>query len=258
VPCSRLIGKLTICMIVLLFTAGACAQNDQRPPGTVDQGGAVYVHGEPVYKAGGDVIAPRAVYAPDPEYSEEARRAELQGQCVLWMVVGADGKPRDVRIARSLDSGLDEKSIEAIRTWRFEPARKDGQAVAVQINVETSFRLYSSPGLPAALDPISRQGTEASRLPDKHLADYPLVLDIRFAKGKLTADGYVVTAEASLAGGTTGKVIALTCGPKGKCFMLKSGNYPARWRSADELDLTGRNEDNGKWQKARFSAGPVL
>lgn len=120
-----------------------------------------------------------------------------------------------MRIARSLDAGLDEKSIEAIRTWRFEPARKDGQAVAVQINVETGFRLYSSPGLPAALDPISRQGTEASRLPDKHLADYPLALDIRFVKGKLTADGYVVTAEACLAGGTTGKVIASPRDPAG-------------------------------------------
>lgn len=255
---SRLTDKLIICMIVPLFTAGAWAQNDQPPPGTVDKGAPIYLHGELVYRVGGDVIAPRAVYAPDPEYSEEARGAELQGQCLLWMVVGADGKPRDVRIARSLDPGLDEKSIEAIRTWRFEPARKDGRAVAVQINVETSFRLYSSPGLPAALDPISRQGTEASRLRDKHLADYPLVLDIKFVKGKLTADGYVVTAEASLAGGTIGKVIALTCGPKGKCFMLKSGNYPARWRIADELELTGRNEDNGKWQKARFSAAPGL
>lgn len=94
-------SKLTICMIVLLFTAGACAQNDQRPPGTVDQGGSVYVHGEPVYKAGGDVIAPGAVYAPDPEYSEEARRAELQGQCMLWMVVGG-GRPAKRCANRSL------------------------------------------------------------------------------------------------------------------------------------------------------------
>jgi TonB family protein len=38
--------------------------------------------------------------------------------------------------------GLDEKAIDAVRTWKFDPARRDGQAVAVQINVEVSFRLY--------------------------------------------------------------------------------------------------------------------
>jgi TonB family protein len=81
------------------------------------------VHGEPKVSSG--VKAPRAIYTPDPEYSEEARRAKLQGTCVLWVLVGADGKPHDVRVARSLGMGLDEKSIEAIRSWRFEPATKD-------------------------------------------------------------------------------------------------------------------------------------
>ena len=57
-------------------------------------------------------------------------------------LVAADGRPRDIRVARSLGMGLDEKAIEAVRTWRFEPARKDGNPVAVQINVEVSFRLY--------------------------------------------------------------------------------------------------------------------
>jgi protein TonB len=47
-----------------------------------------------------------------------------------------------MRIVRSVGMGLDEKALEAVRTWRFDPARKDGQAVAVQINVEVSFRLY--------------------------------------------------------------------------------------------------------------------
>ena len=57
-------------------------------------------------------------------------------------VVGTDGKTHDVRIVRSLGMGLDERSVETIRTWRFDPATKNGQTVAVQINVEVSFRLY--------------------------------------------------------------------------------------------------------------------
>jgi TonB family protein len=95
-----------------------------------------------VFKVGGGVSAPKALYAPDPEYSEEARKAKYQGTCVLWLIVGPDGHPRDIKIARSLGLGLDEKAIEAVKTWKFEPAMKDGKPVAVQINVEVSFRLY--------------------------------------------------------------------------------------------------------------------
>jgi protein TonB len=103
------------------------------------RGGGV---GGGVFRVGGGVSAPRVTYQPDPEYSEEARKAKYQGTCVLWLVVGPDGKPRDIRVARSLGLGLDEKAIEAVKTWKFEPAMKDGKPVAVQINVEVSFRLY--------------------------------------------------------------------------------------------------------------------
>jgi TonB family protein len=58
------------------------------------------------------------------------------------MIVGPDGRARDIRVVRSVGMGLDEKAIDAVRTWKFDPARRDGQAVAVQINVEVSFRLY--------------------------------------------------------------------------------------------------------------------
>ena len=44
--------------------------------------------------------------------------------------------------ARSLGMGLDQKAIEAVRQWKFEPAKLNGQAVPVQINVEVNFRLY--------------------------------------------------------------------------------------------------------------------
>jgi protein TonB len=95
-----------------------------------------------VFRVGGGVSAPKAIYSPDPEYSEEARKAKYQGTCVLWLIVGPDGRPRDMRVSRTLGLGLDEKAIEAVKTWRFEPAMKDGRPVAVQINVEVSFRLY--------------------------------------------------------------------------------------------------------------------
>src|SRR5437667_27639 len=92
--------------------------------------------------AGGGVSPPIPIYKPDPEYSEEARKAKYQGAVILWIVVGPDGRVHNMRVARSLGLGLDEKAMEAVRTWKFEPAKKDGQAVAVQLNIEVSFRLY--------------------------------------------------------------------------------------------------------------------
>ena len=53
-----------------------------------------------------------------------------------------DGRTYEVRVQRSLGMGLDEKAIAAVRMWRFEPARKNGQPVAVQVNVEVNFQLY--------------------------------------------------------------------------------------------------------------------
>lgn len=94
------------------------------------------------YRIGGGVSAPRIIYAPEPDFSEEARKAKYQGTVVLWLVVGADGRPHDVRVQSSLGMGLDEKAIEAIRQWKFEPGRKDGVPVSVQVNVEVNFRLY--------------------------------------------------------------------------------------------------------------------
>jgi TonB family protein len=103
------------------------------------RGGGV---GGGVFRVGGGVLAPRPISTPDPQYTEEARQAKYEGTCVLAMIVGADGKPREIRIQRGIGMGLDKKAIEAVQQWRFSPATKDGQPVSVQINVEVSFKLY--------------------------------------------------------------------------------------------------------------------
>jgi len=95
-----------------------------------------------VYRVGGGVSAPRLIYGPDPEFSEEARKAKYQGTVVLEVIVGTDGRTHEIRVQRSLGMGLDERAIEALRVWRFEPARKDGRPVAAQIIVEVNYRLY--------------------------------------------------------------------------------------------------------------------
>jgi TonB family protein len=94
------------------------------------------------FMVGNGVSAPRAIYSPDPEYSEEARKARWQGVVVLKIVVGPDGRTHEVQVLRSLGLGLDEKAMEAVKQWRFEPAKKDGQNVAVLVSVEVAFHLY--------------------------------------------------------------------------------------------------------------------
>ncbi len=95
-----------------------------------------------VFKVGGGVLAPKPISTPDPQYTEQARQSKYEGTCILAMVVGPDGKPHDIRVQRGLGMGLDQKAIEAVQQWRFEPATKDGRPVAVQISVEVSFKLY--------------------------------------------------------------------------------------------------------------------
>jgi periplasmic protein TonB len=95
-----------------------------------------------VFRIGGGVTGPKAIYQPEPEYSEEARKAKYQGTVVLSIVVGADGVPRDIKVARSLGLGLDEKAIETVKTWKFEPGTKDGKPVATYATIEVAFHLY--------------------------------------------------------------------------------------------------------------------
>jgi periplasmic protein TonB len=95
-----------------------------------------------VFRVGGGVLAPRPLSTPDPQYTDQARKAKLEGTCILGMIVGPDGKPHDIRVQHGIGMGLDQKAIEAVQQWRFDPATKDGQPVAVQISVEVSFKLY--------------------------------------------------------------------------------------------------------------------
>jgi len=95
-----------------------------------------------VFKIGGGVSAPKLVYQAEAEYSEEARKAKFQGTCVVQIIVGVDGLPREIHVVRTLGLGLDEKAVEAVKKYKFEPGTKDGKPVSVIANVEVTFHLY--------------------------------------------------------------------------------------------------------------------
>jgi TonB family protein len=102
------------------------------------EGGGV---GGGVYRVGGGVTAPALLYKVEPEYSEEARKAKYQGTVLLYIEVDPSGKAMNIRVARSLGLGLDEKAIEAVKRWKFKPGYKDGRPVTVAATIEVNFRL---------------------------------------------------------------------------------------------------------------------
>jgi TonB family protein len=87
------------------------------------------------------ITVPRAKYTPDPEYSEEARTEQIQGLVIINLIVDKTGNPTNIRIVSPLGYGLDEKALNSIKKWRFEPGRKDGQPVATYATVEVAFHL---------------------------------------------------------------------------------------------------------------------
>jgi TonB family protein len=96
-----------------------------------------------IYPAGKlGTTVPEVIYGPEPSFSEEARKAKVQGIVLLMLVVGKDGRPYDVHVKQSLGMGLDEQAISTVKRWRFRPATHDGQPVATQIAVQVDFHLY--------------------------------------------------------------------------------------------------------------------
>jgi protein TonB len=82
-------------------------------------------------------------YCPDPSYSDEARRQKLQGTVTMRVLVGVDGRAKDLQITRRLGLGLDENAVQTVRSWQFIPAKDAAQRpVASWITIETLFRLY--------------------------------------------------------------------------------------------------------------------
>ncbi len=99
-------------------------------------------YGGGVYHVGGGVTPPVAIYAPEPEFSDQARMAKYQGQSVVEVIVDVKGMPQDARVVRPLGMGLDEKALEAVKQYRFKPAMLRGRPVPVLIDVIVDFHIY--------------------------------------------------------------------------------------------------------------------
>jgi TonB family protein len=100
-------------------------------------------NGNSIYDPGqAGVVVPALIFAPEAEFSDDARRNKYQGTCMLSVIVDAHGNPQNVHVIRSLGMGLDEEALRAVRRYRFKPGTKDGKPVPVLISVAVDFRLF--------------------------------------------------------------------------------------------------------------------
>ncbi len=89
------------------------------------------------------VGVPTCYYHPDPPYSEEARKAKYQGIVVVEAIIETDDRVTNLRVVKSPGLGLDEKTLETVRTWRCKAASgPNGKPVRTSVPIEVSFRLF--------------------------------------------------------------------------------------------------------------------
>jgi TonB family protein len=93
------------------------------------------------YRAGSGITAPGLVREVKPDYTEEARRRGVEGDVILEIVVRSDGSVGDIKVLQGLGAGLDRRAADAVRQWRFSPARRLGTPVDVIVEVAVEFKL---------------------------------------------------------------------------------------------------------------------
>jgi TonB family protein len=90
----------------------------------------------------GGVGYPSCIYCPEPQYSEDARKAKYQGTVVLQAIITPDGRATNIEVVKGPGLGLEEKALESVRTWRFKAALgPNGRPVATVTLLEITFRL---------------------------------------------------------------------------------------------------------------------
>ena len=77
----------------------------------------------------------------DPQYTDQARQARLQGAVTLRGNVRRDGSVDSIQVLQGLGLGLDEAAVAALRQWRFQPATLNGQPVELTLTFTINFAL---------------------------------------------------------------------------------------------------------------------
>lgn len=113
---------------------------------------------------------PRLLTRLDAPSNQAAQDCGIVGLALYRAIIGSDGTPQQVTVARPIGFGLDENAVTAIRIARFEPALKDGKPVPVSLDLVVEFRIYSKrTGVPSP----ANSSTTAAPLPGPYGVEHP-------------------------------------------------------------------------------------
>jgi protein TonB len=93
-------------------------------------------------KSEGQYTQARTSDAPKPKYPDTARRDGKEGRVLLRVLVNEEGRTASVQVNRSSGvESLDQAALEAIKRWRFSPARLGDRPVESWVRIPIDFRL---------------------------------------------------------------------------------------------------------------------
>lgn len=138
----------SILLSVLLTNGATVPQGSEQSPArptvaTPAQDQAEKAWPKGVLRPGQGLTSPEVITESKPKYTAAAMRAKIEGVVEVEAIILADGSVGPVRVVRSLDKefGLDAEAVKAVKQWVFKPGRKDGEPVAVLVNIELSFTI---------------------------------------------------------------------------------------------------------------------
>ena len=127
-------GKISFAFILIAAVSVLCSGQSQK---SADEDASQPE--EPVYDLGPGVTPPRVIKQVNPKYSESSRGVRVTGSITIGVIVSSQSAPKDPHVIRGIDDEVDRAAVEALKQWRFAPARKEGKAVAVRVVIEIAF-----------------------------------------------------------------------------------------------------------------------
>lgn len=94
---------------------------------------------ERVYELSDGVTPPKLIHHVEPDYSPGSRNVRVEGSVLLAVTVTSAGACKNPRVVKSLDKDVDQAAVDAVKQWQFEPGKKDGKPVAVNVQIEIRF-----------------------------------------------------------------------------------------------------------------------
>ena len=200
--------------LVSFFMAGAIAAEQGMPQSSPNAG---------PYVPGNEVNTPTLLNNPLPPYTEEARKARIEGVVLIQAIIRKDGTVDSFKVIKGLGYGLDESAINTIATkWHFKPATLKGTPIDITTRIEVRFRLFDQL-FATIIDPHWEAGHD----------------------GNMNGSGYGNLKEA-----TSLKGFTYTCSCKWK---FNAGTNPVKWiEPQSRLEITSFDLSAGNPQKCEL------